>query len=106
MITKASINENLLNISFIFRHYFIKSQLTIREELRREVTQRIKDREHLGPNSSTIFNDVQTEVEKLINDTTYPEFLQSDLYLEYIQVSNLIFYIYLLKIYGSKSNLQ
>ena len=32
-----------------------------------------------------VFDDVQTEVEHLINETTYPNFLKSDMYLQHVQ---------------------
>nr|CAD7576156.1 unnamed protein product [Timema californicum] len=60
-------------IRVIFRSFFLKAQLAIPEPLRREVNRRIKE-----------FDAVQVEVENLINDTTYPNFLKSDLYLQHV----------------------
>jgi hypothetical protein len=35
----------------------------------------------------TLFDEAQAQIECLINKTTYPNFLKSDVYLQYLQVS-------------------
>lgn len=34
----------------------------------------------------TLFDEAQAQIESLINKTTYPNFLKSDVYLQYVQV--------------------
>lgn len=73
------------NVICIFRRYFLKSALPIADELRREVARRVKSMPMLEP-PVAIFDEAQTQVETLINNTTYPNFLKSDMYLQYVQV--------------------
>lgn len=35
----------------------------------------------------TLFNEAQAQVENLISNTTYPNFLKSDMYLQFVQVN-------------------
>lgn len=53
--------------------------------MRREVGRRVKSSPILEP-PVALFDEAQTQVETLINNTTYPNFLKSDMYLHYIQV--------------------
>lgn len=69
---------------FIFRRFFLKTQLAIPDELRKEVNRHIKEGKDLL--AGNVFDGVQAEVENLINETTYPNFLKSDMYLQHIQV--------------------
>lgn len=65
----------------------MKSALPISEELRREVGRRVKEAPSSAGPPETIFDHAQQDVERLINNTTYPNFLKSDMYLQYVQVS-------------------
>ncbi|XP_012273577.1 axin [Orussus abietinus] len=68
-------------IKLIYRRFFLKSQLAIPEDVRKEANRRIKE----GRADGKVFDAVQLEVERLINETTYPNFLRSDMYLQYVQ---------------------
>ncbi|XP_069697428.1 axin isoform X2 [Periplaneta americana] len=70
-------------VKVIYRRFFLKTQLAIPEELRKEVNRRIKEGKDLL--DGDVFDGVQTEVEHLINETTYPNFLKSDMYLQHVQ---------------------
>ncbi|KAK7868462.1 hypothetical protein R5R35_011211 [Gryllus longicercus] len=71
-------------VKVIHRRFFLKTQLAIPEDIRKEVHRRIKE----GKDSleGYVFDSVQSEVERLINETTYPNFLKSDMYLQHVQV--------------------
>ncbi|PSN42646.1 hypothetical protein C0J52_08695 [Blattella germanica] len=70
-------------VKVIYRRFFVKTQLAIAEDLRKEINRRIKEgKDQVGDD---VFDDVQTEVEHLINETTYPNFLKSDMYLQHVQ---------------------
>lgn len=68
-----------------FRRFFLKSALPIADELRREVGRIVKSSPSLEPPVG-LFDEAQAQVESLISNTTYPNFLKSDMYLHYIQV--------------------
>ncbi|KYM98095.1 Axin-1 [Cyphomyrmex costatus] len=68
-------------VKLIYRRFFLKSQLSIPEDVMKEADRRVKE----GRTDHKVFDIVQLEVERLINETTYPNFLQSDVYLQYIQ---------------------
>lgn len=59
----------------------MKTQLGIEEELRKAVHRRIKSAEL----DCAVFSEAQQEVERLIKETTYPNFLLSDTYLGHVQ---------------------
>lgn len=59
-----------------------KSQLSITEDLRRTIKAGLKNEIRLSPN---LFNHMQQEIVRIINETTYPNFLQSDLYIQHIE---------------------
>ncbi|KRT81696.1 hypothetical protein AMK59_5721, partial [Oryctes borbonicus] len=71
-------------IKVIFKRFFLKSALPIADELRREVGRTVKS---CPPSelSVALFDEAQVQVENLINNTTYPNFLKSDMYLYYVQ---------------------
>ncbi|XP_018357930.1 PREDICTED: axin-1 isoform X3 [Trachymyrmex cornetzi] len=69
-------------VNIIFRRYFRKSHLSIPEDVSKEADRRVNKERRAD---HKVFDIVQLEVERLINETTYPNFLQSDIYLEYIQ---------------------
>lgn len=71
---------------FFNRRYFLKTQLGIGEELRKAVNKRIKEAGTTGATlDAAVFDQSQKEVERIITETTYPSFLQSDLYLQHVQ---------------------
>ncbi|XP_067006128.1 axin isoform X2 [Anabrus simplex] len=70
-------------VKAIYRRYFLKTQLAIPEDIRKELNRRIKEGKDLL--EGDVFDSVQTEVERLINETTYPNFLKSDIYLQHVQ---------------------
>lgn len=62
----------------------MKSVLPVSEEIRREVGKQVKILNQDAPNVN-LFDAAQKEVERLICNTTYPNFLNSDIYLQYVQ---------------------
>ncbi|XP_022905117.1 axin isoform X2 [Onthophagus taurus] len=72
-------------VKVIYRKYFGKFLLPIPDEIRREVTRRVKSScpSELG---AEIFDESQFHIENLINNTTYPNFLKSDAYLLLVQL--------------------
>lgn len=69
----------------IYRKFFLKSALPIDEEVKRRVGESLKDAQCFQP-PVTIFDEAQAHIGNLISNTTYPNFLKSDVYLQYIQV--------------------
>jgi hypothetical protein len=68
---------------FVCRRFLLKTQLAIPDDLRKEVNRHIKEGKELL--AGDVFDGVQAEVENLINETTYPNFLKSDMYLQHVQ---------------------
>lgn len=69
-------------IGAIYR-FLKKSQLPVPEDIRQTVKTGLKDKNFvLTPD---LFDQMQQDVERIINETTYPNFLQSEMYLEYVQ---------------------
>lgn len=68
-------------IGAIYR-FLRKSQLYVPEDIKRTVKAGLKDEFILTPD---LYDQMQQDVEKIINETTYPNFLQSELYLQYIR---------------------
>lgn len=68
-------------VKVIHRKFFLKLQLCIPEDVMKEADRRIKE----GRADHKVFDIVQLEVERMINETTYPNFLQSDIYVQYVQ---------------------
>lgn len=69
-------------IGAIYR-FLKKSELSIPEDIRQMIKNGLKD-----PNfilTPDIFDQMQQNVEKIINETTYPNFLQSEMYVNYVQ---------------------
>lgn len=73
-------------VCYFSRRFFSKSALPIADELRKEVGKRVKSNPNLEP-PVQLFDEAQTQIEYLINNTTYPNFLKSDMYLQYVQVN-------------------
>jgi axin 1 len=59
-----------------------KSELVVPEDIKRVVKAGLKDEIILTPD---IYDQMQQDVERIINDTSYPNFLQSEVYLQYVQ---------------------
>lgn len=59
-----------------------KSQLQTPEDIRRQIKNCIKNDISVDPN---IFNEMQENVMRMISETSYINFLQSDIYLNYVQ---------------------
>lgn len=70
------------------RRFFVKSALPISEDLRREVGRQVKETQSGSEQPAMVFDVAQSEVERLITNTTYPNFLKSDMYLQYVQVNS------------------
>nr|XP_023025765.1 axin isoform X1 [Leptinotarsa decemlineata] len=71
-------------VKVIYKKFFVKSALPIGEELRKEIGKQIKSSQCLEP-PVTLFDKAQSIVEHLIYETTYQNFLKSDLYLQNLQ---------------------
>lgn len=71
-------------VRVIYKRFFLRSTLPISDELRREVGRRVKETQG-GQGQENVFDEAQMEVRRLINNTTYSNFLQSKMYLQYVQ---------------------
>ncbi|XP_030757670.1 axin isoform X2 [Sitophilus oryzae] len=71
-------------VKVIYRQYFVKSALPISDELRREIGELFKSSQCLEP-PVTLYDKAQAQIENLIVTTTYPNFLKSDMYLQYLE---------------------
>ncbi|XP_011305262.1 axin isoform X1 [Fopius arisanus] len=67
-------------IKAINRRFLQKTQLAIPEHIRKEASRRVKE----GRADKTVFDAVQHEVERVIKETIYPNFLSSEIYLGYV----------------------
>lgn len=69
-------------IGAIYR-FLKKSQLTVPEDIRQTIKAGLKDKNFvLTPD---LFDQMQADIERIINETTYPHFLQSEMYLQFVQ---------------------
>lgn len=68
-------------IGAIYR-FLKKSELHVSEDIRRAVKSGLKDEIILTPD---VYDQMQHDVERIINETTYPNFLQSEVYLQHVQ---------------------
>lgn len=73
-------NKSVTSISVAFR-FLRKSQLSISEDLRSRIKTGLTSDAKLDPH---IFDHMQQDIVRIINDTTYPNFLQSDPYIQHI----------------------
>lgn len=69
-------------ISVIYR-FLKKSQLHIPDDIRSTIRTGIKEKDFIL--TPDLFDQMQQDVEKIINETTYPNFLQSEMYVNYVQ---------------------
>lgn len=70
-------------IGAIYR-FLRKSQLQVPEDIKRTVKAGLKDELILTPD---VYDQMQQDVERTINDTTYRNFLQSETYLQQVQMA-------------------
>ncbi|XP_070498680.1 axin isoform X2 [Chironomus tepperi] len=68
-------------IGAIYR-FLKKSELLVPDDIRRAVKAGLKDEIILTPD---VYDQMQHDVERIINETTYPNFLQSEMYVQYVQ---------------------
>ncbi|KAK6624205.1 hypothetical protein RUM44_011064 [Polyplax serrata] len=68
-------------IKAIYMKFILSPTLPIREDMRREVMTRIRENVF----DKGVFDSVQADIGKRITATTYPNFLKSDIYLNYLQ---------------------
>jgi axin 1 len=69
-------------IGAIYR-FLKKSELPVPEDIRQAVKAGLKDKNFIL--TPDLFDQMQQDVERIINETTYPNFLQSEMYLQYVQ---------------------
>lgn len=67
-------------IGAIYR-FLRKSELNVPEDIKRTVKGGLKDEFILTPD---LYDQMQQDVERIINETTYPNFLQSDMYVKHV----------------------
>ena len=72
--------QNLVKV--IFRKYMRGDQLQINPEIKKSIADQINRKEQLD---QSIFDTAQEEIEKLMRNDTYPLFLKSDIYVQYVQ---------------------
>lgn len=68
-------------IGAIYR-FLKKSELHVPDDIRRAVKAGLKDEIILTPD---VYDQMQHDMERIINETTYPNFLQSEMYVQYVQ---------------------
>lgn len=68
-------------IGAIYR-FLRKSELQVPEDIKRAVKAGLKDEIILTPD---LYDQMQQDIERIINDTTYPNFLQSEMYLQHVR---------------------
>ena len=64
----------------IYKKYIKGDQLTLRVDIRKSIVDRLKNEVH-----QNIFDPAQNEVEIMMKNDAYPQFLKSDIYLQYVQ---------------------
>lgn len=83
LLTEISNKKLLINWFFSF---FVQSPLLpIDENLRAQISAVLNSEEPLDI-PVTIFDEAQLQIENEINTTTYPNFLQSEIYLQCLEV--------------------
>lgn len=69
-------------IGLIYSKILKKSDLHVPNDVKQLVKAGLKDEVAI---SSRIYDQMQKDVKRIIQETTYPNFLQSDIYLDYVQ---------------------
>lgn len=82
-LKQQSDNEKIKQIIGAIYRFLKKSQLQIPDDIRQIVKSGIKDKDFIF--TPDFFDQMQHDVVKIINETTYPNFLQSEMYLNYVQ---------------------
>lgn len=80
---KQQSDENIIRqiIGAIYRKY-LRKEIQVSTELRNTIKKIIKGE---MPTNANVLDTVQKSVENVISQTTYPSFLGSDLYLQYVE---------------------
>jgi len=83
-LKKKESSENITNVIRVIHKKFVKSDKLpcVQEETKRLIHDKLQKRQGL---ESGIFDAAQSEVEKEMRINTYPLFIKSDLYVQYIQ---------------------
>lgn len=82
-LKQQSDGEKVRQIIGAIYRFLKKSQLAVPDDIRQTVKAGLKDKNFvLTPD---LFDQMQQDVERIINETTYRNFLQSEMYLEYVQ---------------------
>lgn len=82
-LKQQSDGEKVKQIIGAIYRFLKKSELSIPEDIRQMVKAGLKDKNFvLTPD---LFDQMQLNIEKIINETTYPNFLQSDMYVQYVR---------------------
>lgn len=82
-LKQQSDGEKVKQIIGAIYRFLKKSQLAVPEEMRAIIKAGLKDKNFvLTPD---LFDQMQQDVERIINETTYRNFLQSETYLHYVQ---------------------
>uniref|UniRef100_A0AAR5PLV3 Axin n=1 Tax=Dendroctonus ponderosae TaxID=77166 RepID=A0AAR5PLV3_DENPD len=71
-------------VRVIYRKFILKYTLPIPEDVREKIGDIVKSSECLYP-PVTLYDSVQAQIENLLLTTTYPNFLKSDMYLQYVE---------------------
>lgn len=82
---KTFIDLKLIFCDLFFRKFILKYSLPIPEDVREKIGDIVKSSECLYP-PVTLYDSVQAQIENLLLTTTYPSFLKSDMYLQYVEV--------------------
>lgn len=82
-LKQQSDNEKIKQIIGAIYRFLKKSQLQIPEDIRAVVKSGLKKDDFIF--TPDFFDQMQQDMMKIINETSYPNFLQSDMYLSYVQ---------------------
>ncbi|KAG5681122.1 hypothetical protein PVAND_010582 [Polypedilum vanderplanki] len=78
---QGDLSKIKLIVGAIYR-FLKKTELVVPEDIKRTIKAGLKDDSYVF--KPDIYDKMQKSVEKIINETTYPNFLQSDMYLQYV----------------------
>ena len=70
-------------VKLIYRKYIKGDQLLLKPDIKRNLADRLSKKENIN---QSIFDEAQKEVEESMRNDTYPLFLKSDLYVQYVQM--------------------
>lgn len=82
-LKQQSDNDKVRQIIGAIYRFLKKSELPVPEEIRQTVKTGLKNKQFVF--TPDVFDQMQQDVERIINETTYRNFLQSDMYLLYVQ---------------------